>query len=330
MEQTASLLPDLANPPKVRRKRAPKHDFKDGNGKVFAHHHDNGGGWVADTAYVAPTATVNRTASVFGFARVNDTCSVEGRARVYGQARLYDSVLVRGDAQVHGGARLCDNVSVSKFGQIFDRARLSGNTRVDGNVRVYGHVVMHNTRCINAHKTARQEISGTARLNGSHLYGLTQVTGAAICENTSLQDAYVCDTAFLINSRIATSITYDMRRLIDGTPVGQQLPDFFCRVIGAKVIGSQLDLGTCVINPRCVFHNCRLSFHAVPLDLFTPNDSAYYIDVNASNTADVRPRGAAAPNSINQPPAQYAPPTSVAAALTNSSQRRILRLETTE
>ena len=65
MDDKLTLLPDLTAPPKIRQKRAPKHDFHDGQGSVFAHHHDNGGGWVADTAYVAPTVKVARHAAVY-------------------------------------------------------------------------------------------------------------------------------------------------------------------------------------------------------------------------------------------------------------------------
>ena len=45
--------------------------FKDGKGPVAAHKHPNGGGWVADSASVAPTAYVGPYANVYGNARVS-------------------------------------------------------------------------------------------------------------------------------------------------------------------------------------------------------------------------------------------------------------------
>ena len=58
-------------------------DFEDGNGPVPAHHHVNGGGWVADTARVSGNAWVYGDAQVYGDARVFGDARVSGDARVY-------------------------------------------------------------------------------------------------------------------------------------------------------------------------------------------------------------------------------------------------------
>ena len=60
------------------------YDFQDGNGPVAAHQHPNGGGWVADTASVEPTAYVGLNAKVYGNA------SVFGHANVFGNAMVCD------------------------------------------------------------------------------------------------------------------------------------------------------------------------------------------------------------------------------------------------
>jgi hypothetical protein len=332
MEQLTSSLPDLANPPKIRQRRAPKHDFKDGNGKVFAHHHDNGGGWVADTAYVAPSARVNRNAAVFGFARVTDTCSVEGRARVCGRARLADAVVVAGDAQISGDARLCDNVVALRNARVSERARLSGNTRVEGNVHVFGSASLRNTRCQNtSHKFLTQQICGSARVNSSYFYGLTQVSGNAICENASLMNAVVTDAAFIVDSRIATAIAWGAQTELNGITHNQFPPfNFFCRVVGAHVVGSQLSLGPCAINAMNLFLHCRLSFDNIPAELFTPREFTSYIDLQATDPTNVRSVNDLAARAGLQAAPNLAPQTSIAAVLTSSTQRRILRLETTQ
>ena len=47
------------------------YDFKDGKGKVLAHRHPNGGGWVAETATVEDTVIVDKDAKVFGTTKVS-------------------------------------------------------------------------------------------------------------------------------------------------------------------------------------------------------------------------------------------------------------------
>ena len=75
-------------------------DFLDGKGPVPAHHHVNGGGWVADTAHVDNTAYVGLDARVYGTARVS------GTAQVYGNARVSENAWVSGTAQVSGDAQV--------------------------------------------------------------------------------------------------------------------------------------------------------------------------------------------------------------------------------
>ena len=82
------------------------------------HRHPNGGGWVQDSAHVAPTAYVGPDARVYG------TAQVYGSARVYGTARVYDSAQVYGSAWVRGSA------------QVYDSAQVGGTARVCGTALV--------------------------------------------------------------------------------------------------------------------------------------------------------------------------------------------------
>jgi len=70
--------------------------------------HPNGGGLVAETATVEPTA----------FVGVN--------------ARVYGTAMVLGNARIFDNAQVCDNA------RVYDNARVSGNTYVCGDVRVCG------------------------------------------------------------------------------------------------------------------------------------------------------------------------------------------------
>lgn len=78
------------------------------------------GGWVKNTARVAPTAFVAPTALVISFARVS------GRAKILGHA------LINGWALVTGNAVVCERAQVS------DRARVVGTTVLQGDVTVRG------------------------------------------------------------------------------------------------------------------------------------------------------------------------------------------------
>ena len=56
-------------------------DFRDANGPVPAHQHPYGGGWVADSAFVADTVYVGPNAKVYG------------KAWVSGNVRIFDYAL---------------------------------------------------------------------------------------------------------------------------------------------------------------------------------------------------------------------------------------------
>ena len=77
--------------------------------------HDNGGGWVANTASVAAAAYIGPDALAYG----ND--QVFGNARVYGNARVF------GIAQVSGIAQVFGNAWVSGNARVFGNAQVSGN-----------------------------------------------------------------------------------------------------------------------------------------------------------------------------------------------------------
>lgn len=114
--------------------------FDFGDGPVPARRHVNPdgteGGWVAETAHVAPTAYVGPDAWVFGNARVHDEATVCGDAMVYDNAQVSGCVQICEWAEVYGAA------SVSGHAEISDGASVGGNARVSGNavVSYYAHV----------------------------------------------------------------------------------------------------------------------------------------------------------------------------------------------
>lgn len=88
--------------------------FDFGNGPVPAHRHPNGGGWVADTAYVDDTAYVGSNAQVFDNAAVYDNATIFDNARIFDRAKVSDDARVHGDVRVFGNARICDNLRIRR------------------------------------------------------------------------------------------------------------------------------------------------------------------------------------------------------------------------
>jgi hypothetical protein len=107
------------------------HDFDDGHGPQPAarHHNPDGseGGWVAATASVSSSATLDESAIVFGRARIEDGCDVGYFGRVYGDARMESG------ARVEGAVHVCD------------RARLTRTASMYGNSAVMGDAVLSGT-----------------------------------------------------------------------------------------------------------------------------------------------------------------------------------------
>jgi len=141
---------------KPRKKRAPKHDFKDGFGRVFAHRHSNGGGWVADSALVAEDCYVGPKAGVTQRARVLCGVRIESKASVRGNALIMSRTTLRGFAIVQGTACVRDCV-------LENHAQISGDADVSG-TNMYGRAL----------------VAGSAMVRNSHLRGRTIVGGNAV------------------------------------------------------------------------------------------------------------------------------------------------------
>ena len=73
---------------------------------IYYRRHPNGGGWVAETAKVAPTAFVGIFALICDTAQVSDNAEIFGRACVYGHAKVCDNAKVHEDALVYDDAEI--------------------------------------------------------------------------------------------------------------------------------------------------------------------------------------------------------------------------------
>jgi carbonic anhydrase/acetyltransferase-like protein (isoleucine patch superfamily) len=200
----SDIKPDVA-PVKIKKKRASKHDFKDGRGRVFAHKHVNGLGWVEDSAKVEDSVFVSRMAQVMNGATIRGNVKIQNRARVCGFADivadrtcieicnfavvggvavLRDSVRVLGHAEVYNGL-LCGSTVVNHKAVIFHHSRgqpYIRNASIRDNAKVYDNVTLIDTTLEGVAKAG-----GNAKISNSVLHGCVSVGGFARLVNTTLR-----------------------------------------------------------------------------------------------------------------------------------------------
>ncbi len=149
-------------------------DFGDGKGQVPATRHWNIprgrpglslrtlmpelGGWVADTAYAAPTARVTLRAGVGGHAKAL------GEAVVRECARVLDHAVVSGKSLVAGYAVVKDNAVVTDFAKVRDHAVVCEYAHVSGCSKVLDHVVVGDHAYVGGNK----RLEGDQRIGGRH------------------------------------------------------------------------------------------------------------------------------------------------------------------
>jgi carbonic anhydrase/acetyltransferase-like protein (isoleucine patch superfamily) len=152
-------------------------DFRDGKGAVPAHRHTNGGGWVADTAYVSANAYVGPDAKVFDSARVVRYARVSENARVFGNAKVF------GSAQASGGAQ------VSGYVQVFDTAIVSGYAKISGDARIFGNAIVSNDAIV----SGNAKVYGIKRSDGYTFIYVPDDSGVmkvqAGCRNFTMKEA---------------------------------------------------------------------------------------------------------------------------------------------
>lgn len=171
VETTPVVIPPIEQleemkPIKVRKKRAPKHDFKDGCGRIFAHRHDNGRGWVADSANVDDSVYVGPRCEVFNRAIIKGSARLEGASRVSGTAVVSGRVIMRKSAHVYGAAVVRDSTEVS------DNARIGGSSHVSGTSRVFGEAVISDSA-----QLFSTTVAGASRIGGAALIVRSHVDG---------------------------------------------------------------------------------------------------------------------------------------------------------
>lgn len=145
---------------------------KDGN-RITGKPHANGGGFVAETATVEPSAFVVANAMVLGKAKVLGQARVEDWAVVQDSAIVRDRAVISGHALVEENAQVEDQAHVADYARVQDRAIVSGYARliehggVRGNCRVSDYATLKGR----AHSWS-ERVFGTAILDGDYANSL--------------------------------------------------------------------------------------------------------------------------------------------------------------
>lgn len=167
-------MKNIQAPRKPRKTRAPKHDFKDGRGRVFAHRHTNGRGWVEDTAYVDDATYVGAGCEVFNHACIDGTCRLEGRVKISAHAHVSGKAFLSEYATINGQAVVRDDV------------RIMGNARVSGKAVIAGGSSLHDTSfatdrayVFNSNLRNNSCVGGDAMIVRSNLWQSVEVRGNA-------------------------------------------------------------------------------------------------------------------------------------------------------
>jgi len=159
--------------------------------------HPNGGGFVADSAKVEPTAYVGPDAMVLGSAKVM------GSARIEDYAVVMDNAVVKDSARVSGHALVSGNAQVYDHGKVRDWATVQNNWKVYENGRALERAYLRD----------KGELHGSATIKGNtHDFGGADVRGYAI------KDGDCCNGANIDHQVLMCWVWGTDQKYADGRP----------------------------------------------------------------------------------------------------------------
>jgi carbonic anhydrase/acetyltransferase-like protein (isoleucine patch superfamily) len=125
-------------------------DLPRANPSVPGHSHSNGGGFVANTAYVESSAYVGPDAQVLDYAQVLGNARIEDYALVEDYATVMDNAVISGHGWIKDSAQVLDYGKVRNFGKLESGSIVSGN----------GKVIEHGTLLSNCHVSDEAVVKG--------------------------------------------------------------------------------------------------------------------------------------------------------------------------
>lgn len=243
----------ISEPVKPKIKRAPKHDFKDGRGRVFAHRHDNGGGWVEDTASVGADVYVGRSAQVMNHATLfGKGIRIESKATVKGHALVLQDTHLAGFAQVAGKATV-------------RATTMTGNCQITGTAEVAncgmeGAVAVGGSACVKGSRfSGRVSVQDNAVVVAAHARGFIQITGNALVARSTLEGVI----EVIEHGQVLRSCVLNFQYHVNYLPWHEYAkrvlrPEFFTRICGHATLQNDTNFnGPVVLAGRSVLDNCR-------------------------------------------------------------------------
>ncbi len=172
--------------------------FDFGNGLVPAHKHENGGGWVADTAKVAKKAYVGPTARVWGTAYVSEGCTLYDTSGVFGSSYLEENVTLSGTVSIAGDVVIPKGAIIHALVTYTLQNQLSlhdfGNGLVPAHRHENGGGWVADTAVVSseAHIGANSVVYDNAQVLGASQVLDSRVYGDVVLDNTTISNKYFC------------------------------------------------------------------------------------------------------------------------------------------
>jgi len=253
MSEVVSPAPELESETpapaakKPRKVRAPKHDFKDGRGKVFAHRHVNGNGWVEDTAKVSDTVFVSKLAQVYQNAVVEGNARIRDRANVAGSAYVRDAAEVRNLGFVGGNTMLYDDSKVTEKAAVYG-GTICGTSMIKGNATIREYPFIRDSTVEN-----HARITGYTQLLRSHVYGDVYLMNNIVIIASTLSgyitiknNAKILSSSLIMSNKYRTHATDESGHLLitdDVMIVGCQDFHAFLHIKGhTRIVGGNIRL----------------------------------------------------------------------------------------
>ena len=123
--------------------------------------HENGGGFVAESAQVADSAYVGPNARVLGNAKISDSVRIEDYAVVQDNAVIKDSAMVSGYALVAGNSEISGSARV-RGRAVVENSKILDSAIAEGYCQVQGTTVKDNAIVRGCSHPFGGEITGTA------------------------------------------------------------------------------------------------------------------------------------------------------------------------
>lgn len=288
----SAVVENTPIPPKpIRKKPAPKHDFRDGFGRVFAHKHARGGGWVSDKAKVAESVYVGPRCGVGGEAVVEGNVRLEGRAKISGRACVRDFVVLRKNAQIYDSAVVVGRSVITDDAAVYGEARIGGRSEISGGAHILGSAFVCESNIGGQTAVFGETLIIKSTLSG-HGRPLSNSTAATRLRISARNNPCLCVFNFghVQDSQIfGAGFIYNRAKIINSrvsSPSGEWFEIFDnATILHDSSITSNFRIGGNTVAMHVFFHSPSMTMSPMT-EPITLNRSQVFIRVSVTNNAE--------------------------------------------